>query len=563
MGSTIADRLREERDRFVGFAFANADLLLELDSGSTVLWVGGAIKSILDVEADVLIGKPFTKILADQDRALLTASLRGLGPGQRRRGLKLALQLSATEPDLQRTVEACIYRAFAKSDERFFLSIVRAQITAAQQGVPRQRDRATGLLEAVEFTQAATDAVNLARRSGKAACLTLIEICGEAELKNMLGAERSEALLGEIGAQLKLHAIDHDSAGRVGDGKFSVTHLMGEDPAAIADAIAKAGQHYNLDEKALHLQETTVRFHDNSLSDEDVDGILTYIVGKFTAEGTAGMESGSAEEYLRKKTAEILTRVVSMRDLIHEQKITLHYQPIVSLVDRYQHHYEVLLRLPNGHSPFEDVKFAEEINIVHELDLAVTSGAIRRIMEASSKKHHLSLAVNMSAKSLLNDSFIAMFERVTERLGEDRKKLMVEVTESAKLEDLGRAAKAVDRLRARGHVICLDDFGAGASSLPYLQQLHVDLVKIDGIYIRNIHDSVRERAIVEGVLTTCKCLGIRTVAEMVEKEDQHRILLDLGVDLGQGWLYGRPAAEIPPPAPARFGRRLGFKEAWG
>ena len=563
MGSTIADRLREERDRFVGFAFANADLLLELDSGSKVLWVGGAVKSILDVEADALIGKPFTKILADQDRALLSASLRSLGPGQRRRGLKLALQLSATEPDLQRTIEACIYRAFEKSDERFFLSIVRAQITAAEQGVPRQRDRATGLLEAVEFTQAATDAVNLARKSGKAACLTLIEICGEAELKNMLGAERSEALLGEIGAQLKLHAIDHDSAGRVGDGKFSVTHLEGESPAVIADAIAKAGQSYNLDEKALHLQETTVRFRGNSLSEEDVDGILTYIVGKFTAEGTAGMESGTAEEYLRKKTAEILTRVVSMRDLIYEQKITLHYQPIVSLVDRYQHHYEVLLRLPNGRSPFEDVKFAEEINIVHELDLAVTNGAIRRIMEASAKKHHLSLAVNMSAKSLLNDSFTAMFERVTERLGEDRKKLMVEVTESAKLEDLGRAAKAVDRLRARGHVICLDDFGAGASSLPYLQQLHVDLVKIDGIYIRNIHDSVRERAIVEGVLTTCKCLGIRTVAEMVEKEDQHRILLDLGVDLGQGWLYGRPAAEIPPPAPARFGRRQGFKEAWG
>jgi EAL domain-containing protein (putative c-di-GMP-specific phosphodiesterase class I)/GGDEF domain-containing protein len=563
MAQTIADRLREERDRFVGFAFANADLLLELDSGSCVLWVGGAVKSILDIDADAVIGKPFTKTLADQDSILLTASLRGLGPGQRRRGLRLALRRNPAEPELQRTVEACIYRALDKADERYFLSIVRAQITAAEHGAPRQRDRVTGLLEAVEFTQAATGAVKLARRSGKTACLTLVEICGEAELKKMLGAERSEALLGEIGAQLKLHAIDHDSAGRVGDGKFSVTHLEGENPEAITHAIARAGQGYNLDEKALSLHETTVRFHGNSLSDGDVDGILTYIVGKFTAEGTDGMESGTAEEYLRKKTAEILTRVVSMRDLIHEQKITLHYQPIVSLVDRYQHHYEVLLRLPNGRSPFEDVKFAEEINIVHELDLAVTNGAIRRIMEANGKKHHLSLAVNMSAKSLLNDSFIAMFERVTERLGEDRKKLMVEVTESAKLEDLGRAAKAVDRLRARGHAVCLDDFGAGASSLPYLQQLTVDLVKIDGVYIRNIHDSLRERAIVEGVLTTCKCLGIRTVAEMVEKEDQHRILLDLGVDLGQGWLYGRPAAEIPPPAPARFGKRLGAKEAWG
>ena len=143
---------------------------------------------------------------------------------------------------------------------------MRAQISAAQQGAQRQRDRVTGLLEAVEFTQQATDAVKLARKSGKTACLTLIEICGEAELKNMLGAERSEALLGEIGAQLKLHAIDHDSAGRVGDGKFSVTHLESESPAAIANAIAKAGQSYNLDEKALNLHETTVRFHGNSLS---------------------------------------------------------------------------------------------------------------------------------------------------------------------------------------------------------------------------------------------------------------------------------------------------------
>jgi EAL domain-containing protein (putative c-di-GMP-specific phosphodiesterase class I)/GGDEF domain-containing protein len=563
MAPTVADRLREERDRFVGFAFANADLLLELDGGSKVLWVGGAVKSILDVEADALIGRCFTQILTDKDAVLLSASLRGLDPGQRRRGLRLALRQNAAEPGLQRSVEACIYRAFDKSDKRFFLSVIRAQITAAPQGAELQRDRVTGLLEAVEFTQAATGAVKRARQAGKTACLTLIEICGEAELKNLLGAERAEALLGEIGAQLKLHAIDHESAGRVGDGRFSVTHLDSESPTAIAGAIVKAGEGFDLDQKTLNMHETTVRFHDSSLGEHDVDGILTYIVDKFTSEGLDGMESGTAEEYLRKKTAEILTRVVSMRDLIHEHRINLHYQPIVSLVDRYQHHYEVLLRLPNGRSPFEDVRFAEEINIVHELDLAVVNGAIRRIMEASGKKHHLSLAVNMSAKSLLNDSFMTMFERVTERLGEDRKKLIVEVTESAKLDDLARAATTVARLRARGHAVCLDDFGAGASSLPYLQQLIVDLVKIDGVYIRNIHDSLRERAIVEGVLTTCKCLGIRTVAEMVEKEDQHRILLDLGVDLGQGWLYGRPAADIPPPGPARFGKRIGAKEAWG
>jgi EAL domain-containing protein (putative c-di-GMP-specific phosphodiesterase class I) len=141
------------------------------------------------------------------------------------------------------------------------------------------------------------------------------------------------------------------------------------------------------------------------------------------------------------------------------------------------------------------------------------------------------------------------------------------VTESAKLEDLPKAACAVDHLRSAGHPVCLDDFGAGASSLPYLQQLQVDFVKIDGAYIRSITESLRERAIVQGVLKTCQCLGIKTVAEMIEKEDQHKCLLELGTDLGQGWLYGRPSPEFPlpptSPAASRIGKRQGVKESWG
>jgi EAL domain-containing protein (putative c-di-GMP-specific phosphodiesterase class I) len=222
----------------------------------------------------------------------------------------------------------------------------------------------------------------------------------------------------------------------------------------------------------------------------------------------------------------------------------LHYQPIVALTDRKVHHYEVLLRFPDGRSPFEDIQFAEQINTIHEVDLAVMQGAINRLQEAESNRHDVTLAVNMSARSLLNDTFLGMFEELADKVGGYREKLIVEITESAKLEDLTKAAEAVARLNARGHPVCLDDFGAGASSLPYLQRLIVGYVKIDGAYVRGINDRSRERAIIQGVLATCKCLGIATVAEMVEHEDEHRILAELGVSLGQGWLYGRPAPQI-------------------
>jgi len=562
MVATITERLREDRDRFVGFAFANADLLLELDSDSRIQWAGGAVKSMLNLDADSLISRPLTKILTVHDSALLMAALRELQPGQRRRGLNMLVRRADSEGQM---VEVCIYRALDATDRRFCLSISHLPFGAPHPN-ERQHDRVTGLLEAVEFTKAANGAVQLARQSGKAACLTLVEICKEEDLRRLLGPDRSEALLAEIGAQLKLHAIDHNAAGHLGDGRFGVTHLEAQNPAGIVDAIGKVGEGFEIDKTALNVKGTTVRFQRNSLAEDDVEGILSYVVNKFGAEGGAKMATGTADQYLRTKTAETLSRVVAMRDLIHERRITLHYQPIVALSDRRHHHYETLLRFADGRSPFEDVQFAEEINIIHELDLAVANGAISRILESASKQRGLNLAINMSAKSLLNETFGAMFAKVTERLGTDRERLMIEITESAKLEDLGRAAKAVDQLRARGHPVCLDDFGAGASSLPYLQQLAIDFVKIDGVYIRSITNSPRERAIVQGVLTTCKCLGIKTVAEMVEKEDQHRCLLDLGVDLGQGWLYGRPAAEIPIPAitlPQRLGKRMGVKEQWG
>src|SRR6185369_6345193 len=98
-------------------------------------------------------------------------------------------------------------------------------------------------------------------------------------------------------------------------------------------------------------------------------------------------------------------------------------------------------------------------------------GAVARLQLATAQNQNLSLAINMSARSLLNDSFLSMFEELLNKVGEVRDRLIIEITESAKLDDLPKAARAVDRLTARGHLICLDDFGAGASSLPYLQQL--------------------------------------------------------------------------------------------
>ncbi len=567
----IADRLREERDRFVGFAFSNADVLLELDETSKVLWAGGAVKSILGVDTADLTNKPLADILTTADAILLKTALRNLMPGQRRRDLNLVLaEASDRLPkkggiEQRLTITTCINRSLKKDQPHYFLSISSAALNAIPHSGARRRDRVTGLTEAVEFTYAASHAVQEARKSGKSACLTLLEICELEELSRVMGPERAESLMAEVGAQLKLHALDPDAAAKLGDGKFGVTHLEDTNPDLIVDAINRVGDRFDLDPATMKATGKTISFQGSSLGDDDVESILSYVVGKFSNEGIANFDAGSADQYFKRMTAEVLSRVVAMRDLIHQHRINLHFQPIVHLQDRTPHHYEVLLRFEDGRSPFADVMFAEEINIVHELDLAVAYGAVSRIQQSEASGQDLRLAVNMSARSLLNDNFLNMFDQLAGKLGKNRSHLIVEVTESAKLDDLPKAARAVDRLRGAGHLVCLDDFGAGASSLPYLQQLQVDFVKIDGAYIKSIVESLRERAIVQGVLTTCRCLNIKTVAEMIEKEDQHKCLLELGTDLGQGWLYGRPSPDIPKPTVTgarRLGKRESPKEQW-
>jgi hypothetical protein len=108
MAVTVAERLREDRDRFVGFAFANADLLLELDGSGRIGWAGGAVKSVLEIDADAILGQPLAKILTDHDATMLMAALRGLGPGERKRGLTFNLQIDGVMPTPRpRAIEAC------------------------------------------------------------------------------------------------------------------------------------------------------------------------------------------------------------------------------------------------------------------------------------------------------------------------------------------------------------------------------------------------------------------------------------------------------------------------
>jgi EAL domain-containing protein (putative c-di-GMP-specific phosphodiesterase class I) len=203
---------------------------------------------------------------------------------------------------------------------------------------------------------------------------------------------------------------------------------------------------------------------------------------------------------------------------------------------------EMLCRLPEGAGGTQEtIRFAEETGLVAELDLAI----LERAIEIAGQQEGLlpTLAVNLSGRSLEATTFWSAASGMLDRFRGPTSALSFELTETARVEavSVGAVRGRLEELRARGYRVALDDFGAGASGLEYLQAFPCDAVKIDGAYVAPLVSDPRARDLLRGLVGMILGLGASTTAEQVENEEQVTILQDLGVENGQGWLFGRPA----------------------
>ena len=227
--------------------------------------------------------------------------------------------------------------------------------------------------------------------------------------------------------------------------------------------------------------------------------------------------------------------VASLARALEDQQLRMVYQPVVSLTDGTLHHYKALVRFGDQGSPFPLIRMAEEMDLIEQLDVAI----LERAVEVLSEDPELRLAVNVSGRTIGSEAFIAAACALVAARPQRRGRLMFELTETAALDDLRQADRHIQALRAAGCEVCLDDFGAGAASLAYLHQLQLDMLKIDGRYIRDLQHGGREATFVKHLVKLCGDLGVRTLAEMVETQDAEDVVRRAGVDLAQGWLYGQ------------------------
>jgi len=153
---------------------------------------------------------------------------------------------------------------------------------------------------------------------------------------------------------------------------------------------------------------------------------------------------------------------------------------------------------------------------------------------------NLHLAINLSATSLDDPTFIPFLEELLDSTSVAPERLTFEITETTVVNQLSSASELLARIRQKGSKVALDDFGSGFSSFNYLKHFQVDFIKIDGSFVRNLLNSSVDRTIVESISGVAHRLGVKTVAEYVEDIAMIPVLEEAGVDFVQGYAIGRP-----------------------
>jgi EAL domain-containing protein (putative c-di-GMP-specific phosphodiesterase class I) len=157
------------------------------------------------------------------------------------------------------------------------------------------------------------------------------------------------------------------------------------------------------------------------------------------------------------------------------------------------------------------------------------------------------VALNLSARQFNESEMIGRVSDLLERHRIPRGRLCIEITESTLMQDSRESEDTLRRLRNLGVRLALDDFGTGFSSLAYLRELPVDILKVDRGFVAELDRAETDRALLEAIISMARIFGLRVVAEGVETDNQRQILEELGCDRFQGFLLGRPlaAADVP------------------
>lgn len=522
----------EPHNRFAAFAFAAADVFLEIAGDGTICHALGSGAVLFGLTTDEIVGHSLLEFFPASEHDFVHHIVHETERGHRFGPILVPLALGF--PSQAVVLSGC---RLPDDPSHVYLALSEATFATMPDQVAKRRDPATGLLDRDGFEIIAKDTLTTARALKQEVLLTLLRFPDGKSFEERIGQASATKFYSELGALLRVSALNN-AAGRLAAHRFGVLHDAGLAGGVIEQRLAALARRADPGARGVKLQCSSVSL-ESDLSNEDAGTALAYTTSRFArAENDHDMPD-TLTQASSKAVAEAVVRLERFRSILAERKFSFVCQPVVSFETNKPHHHEVLLRFDETTSPYDLVTFAEEMDLVQDLDLAVCE-AVADFLGRIPADRPISLAVNISGRSITTASFVTRLLNLLINRGMTGR-LMFEITESSHIEDLEGVNHVLGGLRRLGYAVCLDDFGAGSASFQYLSALEVDYVKIDGRYVHEAAASRRNALMLKSIAGLCADLGIKTVAEMVETAEQAKLMQELGFDLAQGYYFGRPA----------------------
>jgi diguanylate cyclase (GGDEF)-like protein/PAS domain S-box-containing protein len=399
-----------------------------------------------------------------------------------------------------------------------------------------------------------------AQRSSLAGALLFLDLDRFKYLNDTSGHQAGDNLLLLVAYELRKLLESCDIIGRLGGDEFAIATLGTDERGAIAlaERINRALSEISYPGLGINHRVTAsigiALFPGENLGVRDL--LVNADIAMYQAKenGRTGWHLFSSAEKRKERMHEWIVWEERIKRALAHDGFELHFQPVMKIADRTVRHYEVLLRLRLADGglayPGAFMEIAEHSGLIREIDTWVVRKSIAHLLSLPPARADLSYAINLSGVSMGDDNLLNELRRIFRETPLDPRRIIFEITETAAVADLSRAREFVNEIKTIGCAFALDDFGSGFASFFYLKQFPVDILKIDGSFIRNLADNRDDQIFVRAMVEIAKAYGKKTVAEFVENQATLKLLEEYGVDYAQGYFVGKPG---PSPLPAPNG----------
>ena len=408
-------------------------------------------------------------------------------------------------------------------------------------------DNLTGLPTRLYFESKLTEAARKCRDGGARLAVFFIDLDGFKPVNDTFGHSSGDRVLEQVGERLKAVARGASVAARVGGDEFVLLAPAAGAQAAAAQMAARViealSRPYQVDEREVTIScSVGIALYPEGCSSNK-------LIARADAAMYAAKRAGGSRHcfYSREMDADVQQNFDMLRDLreaLVRNELELFFQPKVDALSGKVTAAEALIRWNHPTRgmvmPGEFIPLAERSGLIGPLGDWVIEAACKQARAWRDKGLRMRVAINLSAYQMRQDDIADRISDTLTRYRIHPSLLTCEITESAAMEDTLATQETFRRLGELGAHLSIDDFGTGYSSLSYLRQLPAQELKIDMSFVKDIESGADARAVVDAVVKLAHALGLRVVAEGVENTRQQQILVELGCDELQGYLFAKP-----------------------